>query len=273
MNFQGKQVLITGASGGIGAAAALEIARRGGRPILVARRARELERVAQDIGTQTGVPALTIPCDITRPADRETIRRKLEGAGGLDILINNAGITAHGRFDRSDPAVLRRTMELNFFAAVELTAELLPLLQAGPAQDHGERQIVLISTPSGLYGIPGRFAYSASKAAGHVWLETLRTELKAAGIHTLIFCPGYTRTDLRTSGLAADGGRLQEEQASGALEPEAVARRLCRSMEAEQRIAFTGGTGRMVYWLRTLAPGLLEALMAKKLKKDFESDH
>lgn len=276
MKFTGKQVLITGASGGIGAAAALEIARRGGRPILVARREEALKEVAEGIRAAVyggeGAEPLWIVADVTEPEGRRKIREVVnERVGWLDILINNAGITAHGRFDQSEPSVLRRAMELNFFAAAELTAELLPLVRAARSAESGSRQIVLVSTPSGLYGVPGRFAYSASKAAGHAWMETLRIELKSEGIHSLIFCPGYTRTELRTSGLAADGGTLAEEQAGGALEPEVVAGMLCRGMEAGKRIVFTGGTGRLVYWLRTLAPGLLERLMSKKLKKDFEN--
>ncbi len=192
--------------------------------------------------------------------------------GYLDILINNAGITAHGRFDASNPDVLRKTMELNFFAVAEFTAGVLPLLRSSPlAGRPGERAIVLVSTPSGLYGVPGRFAYSASKAAAHALMETLRSELYAEGIQSSIFCPGYTRTELRQSGLAADGSRLVEDQAAGAIEPREAARKLLRTVAGGHRIGFTGLTGHLVYWLRTLAPGTLERMMRKKLKKDFEN--
>ncbi len=272
MRTHDKQILITGASSGIGAATAIEIARRGGHPVLVARRSDELARVSAAVRALSGREPLNISADLTRADDRgrvlQTVRERI---GYLDILVNNAGITAHGRFDESNRDVLRKTMELNFFAVAEITAGALPLLRSSPLADRPwERGIVLVSTPSGLYGVPGRFAYSASKAAAHALMETLRTELYAEGIHSSIFCPGYTRTDLRQSGLAADGGRLQEEQADGAIEPAVTARRLLRTIEGGQRIGFTGLNGHLVYWLRTLAPGFLERVMRERLKKDFE---
>jgi NAD(P)-dependent dehydrogenase (short-subunit alcohol dehydrogenase family) len=265
MEWKGTVVLITGASSGIGEATALELAAAGAIPVLVARRAAELERVAADVRSRVPGGELTwLAADITVAADREAIRGHIaERFGRLDVLINNAGITAHGRFDESDLSVLRSAMELNFFATVELTALLLPLIKGSPRRD---RRIMLVSTPSGLYGVPGRFAYSASKAAGHAWMETIRQELKADGIHTVIFCPGYTRTNLRTSGLAADGTRLVEAQAAEAKSPEWMARKLKRALESRRRIVPSGFQGHALYWLRTLAPGLLEWSMSKKLR-------
>ena len=271
MIWRDKIVLITGASGGIGEATAHELARFGAIPVLIARRASELERVAREISDRhAGITARWLEADITVAADRRRIRDFVaETYGRLDVLINNAGITAHGRFDESDLSVLRTTIELNFFAAVELTAELLPLMRR-PATETERRALVLVSTPSGLYGVPGRFAYSASKAAGHAWMETLRSELREDGIETIIFCPGYTRTNLRTSGLAADGGRLSESQAASAKDPAYMAGLLRRAVERRKRVALTGFSGSLVYWLRTLAPGALEWLMRKKLRHDMK---
>ncbi len=267
MQLREKTVLITGASGGIGEAAAHELARVGARPVLVARRAEELRRVAAALQESYDITAPICAADITRAADRERLRDFVENeVGRLDVLVNNAGITAHGRFDESEPDVLRRAMELNFFAAVELTRLLLPELKRAP----GDKAVLLVSTPSGLYGVPGRFAYSASKAAGHVWMETLRLELADDHIQCNIFCPGYTATALRTSGLAADGSILKEEQSKHAKSPEHAAVKLREALEKNRRITLTNLQGRVVYWLRTLAPGLLEGLMRKKLKKDFE---
>lgn len=259
-------VLVTGASGGIGEATAYELARRGADLILAARRSAELDRVADRIVAEGGRRPLCIAADITSPEDCARIARETEAAHGrLHALVNNAGVTAHGRFDESDLVVARRAMELNFFAQLELTQRLLPLLRRAP----GWKKILLVSTPSGLYGVPGRFAYSASKAAAHAWMESLRIELRADRIHTILFCPGYTATALRTSGLAADGGVLQEEQAKSARSPEDTAKRLVRALGGRRRVVLTNLPGRLTYWWRTLAPAALEALMRKKLKKDF----
>ena len=264
MRLKDKFFLITGASGGIGEASAYALAAIGARPILVARREDELERVAANIHKRYGLAAACITADICLAQDRQRILRKIEEHNELHLLIHNAGITAHGAFGNTRPEVLRQTMEINFFAAVELTALLLPTLQ----KTHGQKAIVLISSPSGLYGIPYRFAYSASKAAGHAWLQTLSVELYADNITTHIFCPGYTRTNLRASGLAADGSRLQSAQAANAHEPAEVARRLLRQLKRNKRITTTNLAGCAVYWLRVLAPGLLEKLLRKKVKDD-----
>lgn len=267
MDWRGVSVLITGASSGIGEATAYELAARGARLILVARRKHELERVAKTIAAASGAECHCIAADVTEHADRLRVRDYVtKHLGSLNMLVNNAGITAHGRFDETRLPVLRKIMEINFFASVELTSELIPLIKKAA----GPRRILLVSTPSGLYGVPGRFAYSASKAAGHVVMDVLRVELRDENIHTVIFCPGYVRTNLRTSGLAADGGVLADEQASGARTPEEIAVKLRKALEGRQRVVVTNGLGRIVYWLRTLAPGLLEWLMAKKLKKDFQ---
>ena len=275
MDLKNKIVLLTGASSGIGEATARELARRGARLVLVARRESELQRVALDIETETGLAPTLIPADLTLPADRLKIRDTLEAAANkneyknaapeLHVLINNAGITAHGRFDEMAPEVLRKTFEINFFAMSELTSLLLPLMK----KTTGNKAILLVSTPSGLYGVPGRFAYSASKAAGHALIETLRLELGDFGFQTGLFCPGYVKTNLRSSGLGPDGKVLQEEQARGARTPEEAALKLLGTLEKNKRIAFLGPNGPVVYWLRTLAPGLLERIMARKLKKDF----
>jgi short-subunit dehydrogenase len=262
--FHDRYVLITGASSGIGRATAELLADCGARVLLVARRAIEMERICAGIQSRGG-QAWALPCDIESAQDLDRLPRSVSAiTDRLHFLINNAGITAHGRFDRTAPRVLRKTMELNFFAMTEVTRLLLPALKQGaPAS------IVLVSTPSGLYGVPGRFAYSASKAAGHAFMQTLGMELRQDDIHTLIFCPGYVKTALRQSGLTEGGDILNEEQDAGAIEPEEAARRLMEAIIKKKRIAFTGFNGRAVYWLRALAPAFLEKKMMHKLKKDF----
>ena len=265
MRLKGKRVLVTGASSGIGEATVKELARAGAVPILVARREKELKRVQKEIeqSTPNGPYSESIAADICEPKDRKKIYNHLKKSSGLDILIHNAGITAHGLFEASHPKVLRQTMEINFFAAVELTTLLLPFLK----QNSGKKAIVLVSTPAGLYGIPKRFAYSASKAAAHAWLEALRMEMKgeSCSLLTSIFCPGYICTNLRTSGLNADGSRLSEKQEKNADSPVKAAKKLLWAVKKEKRLAVMEPNGFFVYWLRTLAPALLERLIRKKM--------
>ena len=266
MNLKEKVILITGASQGIGEAAARSAAARGARTVCIARDEIQLKRVRDEILKETGKEVFIFPADITVKESREHMMEKIQNEfGRLDVLVNNVGITSHGRFDATDFSVMRSVMEINFFAMAEVTAAALPLLKNTP----GKKIILFVSTPSGLHGIPGRFAYSASKAAGNMLMETLRIELKKDNIHTCIICPGYTKTGLRTGGLSSDGTRLDKEQAGGAKSPAMVAEKLMQCIEKEKRIAFTDFNGRAVYWLRTLAPSLLEYFITKKLKNDF----
>ncbi len=267
MLLNNKRILLTGASSGIGEETVKELAKAGAIPILVARREKELIRVQNIIQEMThhSIKSEYISADISVEKDRKKIRDYfLDKNVKLDIIINNAGITSHGLFEESQPEVLRKTMEINFFAAVELTGLLLPILK----QSSGKKSIILVSTPSGLYGIPKRFAYSASKAAGHAWLEALRMEARAWPNHTLttsIFCPGYTRTNLRNSGLSADGSKLSEEQEKNAHNATKVAQKLLWTIRKEKRLVTMDLNGFFVYWLRTLFPSALEWLIWKKM--------
>lgn len=264
MKIQNHNFLITGASSGIGQHTAIEIARKGGFPILVARREDRLQELALTIEKMFGKRPLYKTCDVTSKSDVQGLFPFVrDNASGLHGLINNAGITAHGRFEDTKLDVARNAMELNFFATAEVTGNLLPLLQSTP----GQKMIVYVSTPSSLYGIVERYAYSASKAAGNMLMDAIRMEHGKDQIHTLVFAPGYTETELRTSGLGADGSILKEEQAKGAKSPSDVAQKLIRAIEKNQRIAFTDMNGRAVYYLRTLAPALLEKLILRKTSR------
>src|SRR5207249_5255171 len=133
----------------------------------------------------------TVPADVTRPEDRQAMcDAALRHFGGLDVLINNAGIGATGHFAEASPDRLRRIMEVNFFGVTETTRVLLPLLRQGrkPA-------IVNMSSIAGKRGIPARSEYSASKFGVQGFSEALRAELAKDGIDVLVVCPGLTQTN------------------------------------------------------------------------------
>ncbi len=263
MKIRNSIILITGASSGIGRETARQLAQKGAYLILAARRLELLKELKYEINATGGHEPVIVECDITDPDGQSKLEKAVESAGGLHILINNAGITAHGRFEHTRIEVFRRSMELNFFSVVSLTQRLLPYMKRTP----GKKMIAYVSTPSALYGIPERSAYSTSKAAGNILMESIRMEHTFDSISTLAFCPGYTETELRTSGLAPDGSIINESQAPGARTPESVAAELIHSIESASRISFTDMNGRAVYWLRTLAPSLLEKLINKKVRR------
>src|ERR1700704_3637152 len=157
-----RRALVTGASSGIGRALAVELARRGADLVLLARRETRLAEVAQQI-TQLGRRAICIAGDVTDAAVRQrALAAASDQLGGLAILVNNAGVAAHGRFADANPGRVRPLMEVNFFAPVEFIREALPLLREGV-----QPIIVNIGSILGRRGSPHKSEYSASKFAIH----------------------------------------------------------------------------------------------------------
>ena len=188
-SLHNKRALVTGARGGLGRSTSLGWAPWGADLVLVARRENELATVADEV-QRLGRKAAAVVGDVTDP---ETRRRALAAAldqlGGLDILVNNAGVSAHGRFADADPSRLRPIMEVNFFAAVELTREALPLLGEGR-----EPIVVNIGSVLGQRGCPHKSEYCASKFALRGFSESLRAELAPRGIDVLVVTAGPTDT-------------------------------------------------------------------------------
>ena len=184
-------VVVTGASSGIGRALARELARQGASLVLVARRKDRLAEVVSQISAEFGRKAIDVAGDIVHPEVRQralsTAHREL---GGLDLLINNAGVNAHGRFATASPDRLRPIMEVNFFAPVEFIRAALPLLRAGR-----QPMIVNVGSILGERGSPHKSEYSASKFALHGFSEAIRAELASDGIAVLVAVVGPADTE------------------------------------------------------------------------------
>src|SRR5205807_1929806 len=156
----GRRILITGASSGIGRSLAEQAARAGARVLAVARTVADLEDLADRLSRE-GAEVVAAPGDVTCDADR---RRVIDTAvarfGGLDVLINNAGVAASGHFVECSEPILRQIMEVNFFAPVELIRRALPVLANGR-----QPAVVNISSMCGRRAMPAWPEYSASKFA------------------------------------------------------------------------------------------------------------
>ncbi|HEX6986819.1 MAG TPA: SDR family NAD(P)-dependent oxidoreductase, partial [Planctomycetaceae bacterium] len=146
---RGKVVVLTGASSGIGRAAALELARRGANLVLAARRDEALDEVAAEC-ERIGVTALAVPTDVSNEEDvRELARRAIERFGGFDVWVNDAGVYLQGRFEKIPPADFRRVFETNFFGVVQLTGAVVPAMR-----ERGSGRIVVISSNSAHLPMP-----------------------------------------------------------------------------------------------------------------------
>ena len=187
-----KRILLTGASSGIGAVLASALAEEGADLILLARRKDRLQKIAEQIEHQFNVRKIIfVDGDITDPEVRHrTVQSALEHLGGLDILINNAGVGATALIEETTPETLRRMFEVNFFALFELTQLALPHLKKGT-----EPMIVNLGSIVGLRGVPHYGVYGAAKFAVSGLTESLRAEVSRHGIDVLLVCPGTTQTE------------------------------------------------------------------------------
>jgi short-subunit dehydrogenase len=251
-----KRALVTGASGGIGRAIALELARAGVDQVLLARRADRLATVRDEIA-RTGRRAEIVIGDVTQPAARQqALDTALHQFGGLDILVNNAGVSAHGRFADADAARIRPIMEVNFFAPVELIRAALPLLRIG-------RQPIVVNIGSvlGQRGCPHKSEYCASKFALRGISESLRAEFAPLGIDVLVVTTGPTDTDFFQH-LIEEHGELPWRD-SKPVSPERVARATIRAIERGRHEIIPSWRGWLVVTANRICPRLVDRLMAR----------
>ncbi|MGZ5181264.1 MAG: SDR family oxidoreductase [Ramlibacter sp.] len=252
--------VITGASDGIGAELARQIARRDRGEAALVLAARGRDKLA-DVAAQCealGAAAIAVPTDVSREADcRALVDTAVQQFGGLDCLVNNAGVSAHALFEdvsADDLHWYQELMAINFWGSVWCTHAALPHLKAVRGQ------IVAVSSLAGLVGVPGRTAYSATKFAMGGFFEALRTELKPAGVAVTLAYPGVVATEIRRHGWNARG---QEAGRSGLKEDHAMpveecARLILEGMEDRRREVVMTTRGKLGRFLKLLAPGKVE---------------
>lgn len=196
--FDRKVVLITGGCAGIGRALAERMAQAGARVVIFDLDQNAIDGLVQHLVDHHNADALGLRCDVSDVAAvQQAVALVVERFGGIDVLINNAGITHRSRVAETSLAVFERIMAVNFYGALHCTQAALPSLVARNGQ------IIVLSSLSQYAPVPDRGAYNASKHALHGLFETLRTEL--ADVNVMLVCPGYTATDLRKNVLVGDG--------------------------------------------------------------------
>jgi short-subunit dehydrogenase len=261
----GSRILITGASQGIGKSLADAAARRGGRVLAVARSLELLHDLSDRVRAR-GDQLEIIQADIANAADR---RRMLEAAvaayGGLDVLVNNAGIGATGHFADVEPDRLRKIMEVNFFGLTETTRVFLPLLRLGnyPA-------IVNISSIAGKRGIPARSEYSSSKFAVQGFSEALRAELEKDGIDVLLICPGLTQTNF-SKNMLEQKAKLPLDHMRG-MTSEQVALATLKAIEQGRHEVCLTFQGKLITLISRFLPRLADRIAARKVRELFKEE-
>jgi short-subunit dehydrogenase len=233
MNLEGKRVLITGGSSGIGKALARSLLIKGAKVVISGRRADVLASAAQEL--QRLSPSVwSVAANVaTTRGRRATVKRTISALGGLDILVNNAGGVRAGRLEKTSEAELRAMIEVDLIAPVLLTRAVLPVLR-----ESGDAMIVNIASVAALVGMPFYATYGGAKAGVARFGEGLRRELKGEGVHVLNVFPAGTDTPMMKSNRAGPELGFSLESA------EAVAAAIVEAMEANALEVIRGDEAR-----------------------------
>jgi len=206
MQLAHRRALVTGASSGIGAVFAEQLAEAGCDLVLVARRAGALDAVAHRLAERHGVEVVTLPTDLAAAGAGRRLAAELAQRGlDIDVLVNNAGFATHGAFVDADGARADEEIALNVACVVELTHELVPAMV-----ERGHGAVVNVASTAAFQPVPFMAVYGATKSFVLAFSEALWGELSDRGVHVLALCPGATETEFfSVAGDAASVGRRQ----------------------------------------------------------------
>ncbi len=260
-------VIITGASDGIGAELARQMAAEQGQGlqlVLAARSADKLAEVARACEAK-GAQVLVRPTDVAVEADcRGLIADTVARFGRIDTLVNNAGMSAHALLSEvSSLDWYQRLMQINLWGSAWCTQAALPHLEASRGR------IVAVSSLAGLVGVPGRTAYCATKFAMTGFFEALRVELAPKGVSVTIAYPGVVATEIRYRGFNAQGQAAGQSglDEAGAMSVETCARLIREGAARRQRDIVMSAKGKAGRWLKLIAPGLVDRMARAALNR------
>ena len=262
-----RVVIITGASGGIGAALANVFAKEKCKIVIAARDNNKLEAIRKKLESQ-GCDVLSVICDVSKEDDcKKLIEEAVNRFGNIDVLINNAGISMRALFNDVELDVIRKVMAVNFWGTVYCTKYALPFL----LKSRGS--LVGISSIAGKKGLPGRAGYSASKFAMEGFLETIRTENLKNHLHVLVACPGFTSTNIRLNALSEKGlpqtssPRHEEKMMS----PEKVANFIYKAVLNRKRDLILTTNGKLTLWMNKFFPSFMDKMVYNHMAKEKDS--
>jgi len=260
--FKDKIVVITGGTDGIGKALVEELIDAGAK---VSTCGRNHDKLYQLQTQYPSAPLHTMVADVSNENDcRRLIELTVKMFGGIDILINNAGISMRAEFKDTSTDVIRKVMDINFFGTVYCTKYALPFII--------ERKgtIAAVSSIAGYRGLPGRSGYSASKFALHGWMESIKTELMESGVHVMWVCPGFTASNIRNAALTNEG----KEQGSSPIDEGSImtamecGKRILTALEKKKRTIVMTFTGKRAVFMNKFFPALTDKLIHKFYYKD-----
>lgn len=255
--FNNKVIAITGGSEGIGKAIIEALIPLGAK---IATCARNHDKLYQLQMRYSGRPLHAVACDVSKESDcKRFIESTIKTFGGIDILINNAGISMRALVKDVNIDVMRKVMDVNFYGAVYCTSFALPSII--------ERKgaIVGISSIAGYRGLPGRSAYSASKFALQGWLEALRTELLEEDVNVMWVCPGFVSSNIRNTALDSTGAQQKENpmDETKLMPADECARMILGAIEKRKRTLIFSFNDKRTVLLNKFFPSLTDKLVRK----------
>ncbi len=267
--FKDKVIVITGASSGIGLAAARYFAGLGARLSLAARSIEKLESLSAEL-TDDKTRILCVKTDVSVEDDcRRLIEETARKFGRIDILINNAGLSMRASFKAVKLEVIERLMNVNFWGTVYCTKYALPWIL------ESKGSIVGVISTAGYVALPGRTGYVTSKFAIRGFLETLRMEHLNDGIHVMVFAPGYTASNVRNAALLADGTPqgCSPKDESKMMTAEEVAQKLAKGLYRRKCEMILTALGFWDVWLYKRFPRLMDRVQLHYIRsKEKQND-
>ena len=264
--FNGKVVIVTGASSGIGLASARLFGSLGAKVVMAARSYDKLLELAPSVAPEDRV--LVVRCDVTSESDCfALIDAAVERFGGIDIMVNNAGLSMRAMFKDLDLKVIHSLMDVNFWGTVNCTKAALPWLLKSKGQ------VVGVVSIAGYSALPARTGYSASKFAIRGFLDTIRIEHLKDGLGVLVFAPGYTASNVRRAALTADGTPqgetpLAEDKLMSA---EDCARALAKGLARRRSQVTLTALGRATILVHRIFPRLIDRITYNYIAREKDS--
>lgn len=263
--LNGKIVIVTGASSGIGKALAFEALRRGAS---VAVCARSIDKLKELYGNMDESQLFCMAVDVSNEDDcRKFMTAVAEKWGRIDVLINNAGISMRALFEDVDTSVIRELMDINFFGALYCTKYALQYILKTKGV------VVGVSSIAGYRGLPARTGYSASKFALQGFLESLRTELLYTGVNVMWVCPGFTSSNIRNVARSPDGSAQGETplNENKLMSAEDCAVIILDAVKRGKRTVVMTFLGKMTVWMNKIFPSFTDRSVYRHFLNEADS--